>query len=251
MKIHRLALTALALLGATSPLRAQEDITSQDAKQWRGIARLKTLKSKGKIKGTDYSLDGQYPVFLARTRLARFANQKLKQYATSSYSEFLKQARTDLQAGSPMGLGYEYESGPLLSTYKPGRVISLSMNTYRYMGGAHGLGLTDGITYAMINGQPKEIGLADCFVPGTRYRPLVEKLLFAKLRQDDRAEWVHDGTVKTLSPAQFNNFTVEKDGLEWTFNPYEMGSYAAGPISIKLTPKELGPQVRKSLLWGS
>jgi hypothetical protein len=248
LRHHRL-IAAFTLLATTLPLYAQEGITSQDARQWRGIARLKNLKANGKIRGQTYSIDGQYPVFLAKTRLARFANLKVKRYATKGFQEFLALTKKEMSAEN-LGAGYEYESGPILSTYKPARLISLSMCTYRYMAGAHGLGLSNAITYAIVNGKPKEIGLADCFLPGTAYRPLVEKLIFAKLKSDERAEWVHDGTVKSLTPEQFNNFTVEKDGLEWTFNPYEMGSYAAGPIDVKLSPAELGPGVRKSLLWG-
>lgn len=229
--------------------RAQEEIgTSAGAQQWKGIARLKTLSSNGKVAGKEYHLRGQYPVFAVKTPLTQYANAQLKRYANKNFEQFRTEAKKEMKESG--GLGYEYDSGPSLSWYKPSRIVSLNMNTYRFMGGAHGLGLSDGITYAMINGKPKEIGLKDCFLTGTDYRTPVERAIFVKLRKDERAAWVEDGSVKSLTVAQFNNFVVEKDGLRWTFNPYEMGPYAVGQIEVKLTAKELGPGVNKKVLWG-
>lgn len=238
---------ALTLLAAARPLKAQ-DWPVLDLKQWRGIAHLKSLKTGGTIKKLDYTVEAKYPVFEAKGALENFANSRLRHDAIADFNDFAAQARQEMRTETVMA-GYSYASGPILSYYKRGRVISLTINTSRYMGGAHGIELTEGQTFAVVNGKPKLINLGDLFAPGSAYQPLVIKLILAKLKKDERAEWIADGTVKTVTPEQLGNFALEKDGLRWTFNPYEMGSYAAGPIDVKLTISELGPNLRKSVFW--
>jgi len=198
-----------------------------------------------------YKAVSQYPVFNSRSPLARYANAQLKKAAVSDYKDFLAQARRDIKAGAVEAeRTYEYQSGAMLGRYAPPKLISLNVTDYRYLGGAHGLAIISGITYGLVNGKPKVLTLGDLFVPGTPYRSRVEKLILAKLKQNPGADWVHSGEVKTLTADQLNNFTVVKDGLEWSFNPYDMGPYSSGIITAKLSPAELGTGIKRNWIWG-
>jgi hypothetical protein len=120
------------------------------------------------------------------------------------------------------------------------------MENYQYADGAHGDTPRTTFNFALVNGQPKRLQLADFFAPGMDSRRHVQALLMAKLHKDSRAQFI--GEVKTLSTAQLNRFVVERDGLRFWFDPYEVASYAAGPIDVKLTVAELGPDFKGSLL---
>jgi hypothetical protein len=244
----RLSSTALALATLALPASAQEEgLVNRDMKQWRGIAHLKTIRTKAKL----YKAVTQYPVFNSRTPVARYANVQLKKWAIADYNDFIRESKRDIKAGAvEADRAYEYQAGPMLGIYAPPRLISVTVTDYRYLGGAHGLAVISGTTFGTINGKPKVLMLGDLFVPGTPYRATVEKAILAKLKQNPGADWVRNGEVKTLTPDQLNNFIVKPDGVEWSFSPYDMGPYSSGIITAKLSPAELGPGLKKSWLWG-
>ena len=131
------------------------------------------------------------------------------------------------------------------SHYASPSLYSVGMQDYLYEDGAHGGLLRVTFNFALVNGQPKRLSLADFFTTGSDYRSQVEKILLAKLHKDPRALFI--GTVTALTPAQLNRFVVESDGLRFWFDQYEVAPYSAGPVDVKLTIAELGPDFRRSL----
>jgi hypothetical protein len=242
IKPLRLFVVTLPLVLPLAPVQAQ--ISKGLASSYVGIARVRTVRAKGK----NFSARATYPGFRARTPLVRFANARIRSDVLGSYRQWLKATRTSLQADSKPIAPYEFELRPILHRYNPRVLISMNFNSYEYTGGAHGMSAFLAQNYAVVNGKPKEITLGDLFRRGTAYRPLVEHKIFAKLKKNKEAAWVQDGSVKTLTTSQFNNFTVSRSGLTWIFNPYEMGPYAAGIFEVTLTPAELGAGFKRELL---
>ncbi len=237
-----LACTLCAYLGIAMPAaRAQEGLETQKLTALKKVARLKTLASKRK----NLSAEVVYPVFRTPTRLARYANAQIRAAVVPPYRAWVKENTAEAATSS---LRYDYQAAPDPAFFSTPRLLSTLINTYQFSGGAHGMALMIPLNYGTVAGKPKSLVLGDFFRPGTGYRKDVEAKIFAKLRKMPGTDWVQDGSVKTLETTQFNNFAVERDGLRWLFNQYEMGSYASGQFEVKLTAKELGAGFKREML---
>ncbi len=247
IKLRSASLLLSLLVAASAPtlLHAQEGTVNVESPvPFKGVARLHKLSQKTKL----YTAESIYPTFRTSTRLTRFVNQTISSKQKKIFNDWLKDSKKALKEFPEAITPYEYTSGPSMTFYSPSRLISLRFDSYEFMGGAHGMGIMDARNFGIIGGKPKQLVLGDLFKPGSDYRDLVESQVFAKLRKDENAQWVQDGSVKTLTNNQFNNFSIEKDGVIWLFNQYEMGPYVVGQFEIKLSLKELGPNFRTSLL---
>ncbi|RYG73795.1 DUF3298/DUF4163 domain-containing protein [bacterium] len=238
-------LALLPLLALTTVSQAQTKAKDDGSNiSFKGKATIRTLASKGK----NYEAESKYPIFHANTRLLRFVNSQISTKQRKIFNDWLVESKKSLKEyPNPVG-AYEFQSNPSLSYFKAPKLVSLRFDSYQYTGGAHGMGIMDTRNFAIVDGKPKQLVLGDLFVPGTDYRKWVQAQVFAKLRKDEAATWIQDGSVKKLENSQFNNFSIEPDGLRWLFNQYEMGPYANGPIEVKLSLKELGAGFRYGLL---
>lgn len=125
-----------------------------------------------------------------------------------------------------------------------GRVSGILWNAYEYTGGAHGSILVFAKNYA--NG--KVVGLNDLFRKPEKALALMSELSRKKLlEQDLPKDMVEAGT--TPEKDNFNTFLLEKDGLTLYFNPYQVGPWAAGVITVKLTLKELAAAGPDMSFW--
>ncbi len=248
MKIHSTSRPAVLLplvaLLSTSPIFAAN---SPDV-PFKGIATLHKLASHTR----QYKAKTAYPTFRSQTPLARFVNAKIGLQQRRGYFDWLHSTKKDLaQQAQEKTLGmlpYEYEGSTALKYFAPNKLISIQTISYQYLGGAHGGSYFQNHNFTMVNGKPKELALSDLFTSGTDYRKFVETQVFAKLKKNPDAAWAQDKSVKTLTPSQFNNFSLTPSGATWTFNEYEMGPFAAGIIEAKLSIAELGPNFKKSLV---
>lgn len=244
MKISLITPVLLCFAGASVwPVHAQQGVAQGHSVALKKVARLKTLTARGK----HFDAKAAFPIFRARTPLARFANAQIRHQTVTAFRAWLENTRKQVRDFAP-GVPLDYQSASDSTVFLAPRLISLRFDAYQYDGGAHGMSWMRPFNLGFIGGRSKTLVLGDFFQPGTPYRALVKTKIFAKLRRNPSAMWVADGSVKTLETAQFNNFVVESDGLRWFFNPYEMGPYAMGPFEIKLSLNELGPGFRRDLL---
>jgi hypothetical protein len=140
------------------------------------------------------------------------------------------------------------QNGGNVTFYDPNTMISLLVDWIEYSPGAtHPESFYDGVTFAMINASPTGIGLPSLFQPNSNFREIVSKAVIDKLKQEEGATEVQNGSVKALTAAQLNRFVVVPDGLVFLINEYEVGPYSAGRFKIKLTFDELGPDFRREL----
>ena len=248
----RILLVLLSAATLAAPIfseiaHAQKDDDFQ--RSWRGVATLKTLAKKDKRR--DISVI--YPIFSGHRAVAQVAGLKLKRDAIGGYNGFVKESRepdADWKNDAPE---YELDSVPTLVANLP-HFISVIVMDWQYTGGAHGFGGTSGYNFGVPAGasRPRQLKLADFFTDGAASSRRINDLLMAKLRAtkgtEQEALWVLDGSVKWVSKMSRENFVAEKDGLHWFFSPYEMAPYAAGEFEVKLSPRELGPKYRASLL---
>lgn len=252
MKI-RISLALLCGAALVAPIfspvaHAQKDDAYK--RSWKGVATLKTLSKKEKIR----ELKASYPIFSGHRKVAQVAGLKLKTDAIQGFNAFEKESRGSAQElGLPGGMTYAYNLETTLVLNRP-QFISATTQFYQFTGGAHGIYGTFGTNFGVPAGQnkPRQLKLADFFTDGVAASRRVNNLLMNKLRatkgREQEATWVIEGEVKSVSKTSLENFVAEKDGLRWFFGPYEMGPYAAGEFEVKLTARELGPKFRASLL---
>lgn len=112
---------------------------------------------------------------------------------------------------------------------------------YSYKGGAHGIQTACPIVFSAKSGAP--VSEEDLFVPG--YKEPLAKLLGEALSKDmheDDDELI--GLVEMDQVAPNGNFSVGTDGIQWIFQPYEVGPYALGILSATLSWKQLKPYLK-------
>ncbi|MBS1713349.1 MAG: DUF3298 and DUF4163 domain-containing protein [Armatimonadetes bacterium] len=180
----------------------------------------------------------------ALTRLARndvFARER------KDFSEFLASAKNevpDMKKDMPSAQ-YDYESDVRCVFQRP-RLVSFQTSRYTYTAGAHGLGFVWTFNYGYVGGKPRRFGAKEAFVLDTSGRALLQRLLLGEAMRKEGTDWIENGMVSDFNRHQLDNFWVGKDGLSWEFAPYELGSYASGPFTLKLSWKDLQTILRKN-----
>ena len=182
------------------------------------------------------------PAFLGKDPLSQFAKKAITKKMTEDFHDFMKEVKKDWVPGFESA-PYGFDSG---ATRQLGDTVaqSYTVSTYRYTGGAHGLGVMECMNFAMVNGKAKSIKLWDVF-DLKKAKGLCE-LIRVKAKKDPMTDWLQDGETKTrLMPNEITQFWVKgKAGCVWEFDPYALGSYASGPFSFEFSWAELKPFLR-------
>lgn len=109
-------------------------------------------------------------------------------------------------------------------------LISLLFSTYGYTGGAHGNTGSTAYNYDLNRGVM--LKLADLFQPNANYLKVISDYCIADLKQanisDD--EWIRNGAGP--KPENYDSWNITPQGLQITFDAYQVASYAAGPQQI-------------------
>ena len=127
-----------------------------------------------------------------------------------------------------------------------GKVSGMLWNVYEYTGGAHGNIQVFSRNYACSDG--RTVGLNDLFGNPKKALALMSELSRKKLLdQELPQDMVKAGT--TPEADNFSTFLVEKDGLTLYFNPYQVGPWAAGVVTVKLSLKELAAAQPNMIWW--
>ena len=127
-------------------------------------------------------------------------------------------------------------SGNFQPRYKDYRNYQISY--YSFRGGAHGIQTLSNIVFDNKTGDV--VREEDLFTPG--YEEPVAQLLRLAVKtsmEEEDPELMQLVQLELLVPN--GNFCVREDGVEWLFQPYEVGPYALGIVSATLSWEELKP----------
>jgi len=114
--------------------------------------------------------------------------------------------------------------------------IEFTVSGYQ-AGAAHPNSYTEVVNFDLKNG--KQLKLGDVFVPGAKYVQALSTYCIQDLKkqakeQGDDAllddDWIKRGAGAELT--NYDNWTITKQGLRITFDPYQVAAYAAGPQSV-------------------
>lgn len=111
---------------------------------------------------------------------------------------------------------------------------------YSYRGGPHGIQTVSPIVF---NREGHVVTEEDLFAEGWR-GPVSELLRSSVLSSMEKEDPELAGLVEAELIGPNGNFSVNPDGIEWIFQPYEVGPYALGIVSATLSWKQLKPYLK-------
>ena len=112
---------------------------------------------------------------------------------------------------------------------------------YQFRGGAHGLQTVSPLVFDLTTGEVVEE--TDLFAPG--YIEPVSKLMQEAVTRSMGADYEELLPLVNLpSIIPNDNFAVRQEGVEWFFQPYDVGPYALGIVSATVSWEALQPYLK-------
>lgn len=126
-------------------------------------------------------------------------------------------------------------------------ILSYSVSTFTYMGGAHGVGMRMIYNYNMETGEP--VHQEDIFVEG--FGEEVTKLLLSSMiaanpEFSDLAGMRRYGYM-TDEIGPNDNFFLTDEGITFIFNPYDIAPYAVGETDVFLSWDDIMPYLQEGI----
>lgn len=199
---------------------------------------------KEKNKKLKYEIDVTYPQLTgsADPNYEKF-NQTVRSLVNKKIADFKREmtpsAEDEPATNSPPApgdesLGSDINIGYTVASAKDD-LISVEFTVSSYSAGAaHPNSYTEVINYDLKDG--KLLKLADLFVPESKYLQTLSRYCIDALKKQAKDEgdggmaddeWIQKGAGPELT--NYDNWTITKKGLGITFDPYQVGPYAAGP----------------------
>ncbi len=175
-----------------------------------------------------YTIKARYPQAVGAARDARLVklNQELRKLITKEVSEFRGYFKEPEERLGPTGSYYDSEYWVNLATND---LVSISFGVSTYgEGAAHPNHNTLVFNYDLNAG--RLLKLADLFKPNSNYLSVISgyaiEALKKELGPDPDTEWIERGAG--ASEENYKAWSLTPKGLEITFDPYQVDSYAGG-----------------------
>ena len=161
-------------------------------------------------------------------------NKALSGFTTKVVSDFKKENKDglavtakDAESSPGFALDVSYHT-----THADRNIISLLVWTYQYTGGAHGNSFSTTFNYDLNTG--RMLKLADLFQPNSNHLRLISdyclKTLTKELGEAADANWLKEGAGPKTD--NFKSWNITPDGLQITFDAYQVAAYAFGPQEV-------------------
>lgn len=168
-------------------------------------------------------------------------NKAVSEFVTKQTAEFKKQHKADLaemektanaaDSASSERPGYSLEVS-YHTPYADKNLISLLVWSYQFTGGAHGNSFSTTFNYDLNTG--RMLKLADLFQPNSNHLRLISdyciKTLTKELGEAADANWLKEGAGPKAD--NFKSWNITPDGLQITFDAYQVAAYAFGPQEV-------------------
>lgn len=180
------------------------------------------------------TIDIEYPQLVGADAAKTDAfNKAISAFVAKRVSEFKKNVKemmtgrsdADDWPGTDLDISYT-------TTYADKSVISVFVMTYQYTGGAHGGTASTTFNYDLNSGQL--LKLADAFQPNSAYLKTISAYcttaLLKDLGEDADKEWIRTGAAPKAE--NYRSWSITEDGLQITFDAYQVAAYAFGPQEV-------------------
>lgn len=159
----------------------------------------------------------------------------------AGYQEDASGFLDELDAEGSWMFNWEYRLSGEFSTACPERRLRTYSSFYsEYTGGAHGLSGNSYTVFDMTSGEV--VRQEDLFREGFEEDGRIAGLLLERVLQALREQDFEDALMG--NPYPNGNFSVDREGVTWHYNPYEVAVYAAGQVEARLSWKELAPYLK-------
>lgn len=174
------------------------------------------------------------------TGLLPFSNANVKQSVNEMIDSYKSMEQED-----DFGMYWTFTSD--IGAYFPtSNIVSLVKFEWEYAGGAHGNGVT--LYYNIDETTQKVLTVDDLLIPGGKDKlNLIAEKIFRQDYQLGEEELLHEaGYWFENEKFKLNeNFLIDNDALQFTFNPYEIAPYAAGSPEVRIKFSEIKDLIRK------
>lgn len=178
-----------------------------------------------------YTIKARYPQATGAGRDARLLklNRELRSLIAKEVADF----KTDFAAPEERLSEGSYFDADYTVSFATNDLVSIGFGVSTYFeGAAHPNHNTLVFNYDLSTG--KNLSLANLFKPNSNYLSVISgyavEALKKKLGPDPDAEWIERGAG--ASDENYQNWNVTRDGLEVTFDAYQVASYAEGPHEV-------------------
>lgn len=163
-------------------------------------------------------------------------------FADSLKYEYIKELKDfyDPTSDYPETFAYEYIQSGLISEDAPEGIIVYTNKVEMYTGGAHGGAMINYINFVEATGE-----LITCEMLFGDKEEAVKKLIKEQIIKDNdcktQAELEEKRSIFALGDVFINdnNFRIDKDGILFIYNPYDIAPWSEGFISAKLSYEQL------------
>ncbi len=151
---------------------------------------------------------------------------------------------TKEQISSESSLAYSFNVQPNYLGHM-GSLELFSINSYRYMGGAHGISF---VLYQILDNKTQKVITLDDILLSNKKAKLTRlaKAEFAKFLQ--RADTSLEENSNYAEFQLTDNFTFTKDGLRFLYQPYEITPYAMGMPEITIPYDKLNGVIKSEYM---
>ncbi|HEV7473264.1 MAG TPA: RsiV family protein [Pyrinomonadaceae bacterium] len=211
--------------------------------EFSGATEIVSRRISEKNKKLKYEVEAQYPQLSGSTdpNFEKF-NQSVRSLISKKVSDFKKEMTPSADEPTPdpadetptESLGSDITIGYEVALARDDLVaIEFTVGSYS-AGAAHPNSYTEVVNFDLKNG--KTLKLADLFQPGAKFLRTLSAYCIQELKKQQSADgmvdddWVNKGAAPELT--NYDNWTITKKGLAITFDPYQVGPYAAGPQHV-------------------
>jgi hypothetical protein len=175
-----------------------------------------------------YKIKARYPQALGASRDARLVklNQELRNLILKEVGDF----KQDYVAPEEvMGEGESYYDSSYIVSLATNDLVSIAFGVSTYFeGAAHPNHNTLVFNYDLNSG--KRLNLADLFKPNSNYLSVISAYAVEALKKemspDPDLDWIQQGAG--AKEENYKSWNIKRGGLEVTFDPYQVASYAEG-----------------------
>ena len=191
----------------------------------------------------NWGIDVSYPKITSKnTKNTNDFNRRAKKIVMDEVHNFEKMfLEEDVDKSSaPYDLIIGYEI-----TFLSQDLVSVLFIESSYSGGAHGNKETYTLNYDLQKG--KVLALENLFKKNTNFVEIISKESIAQILKkqgyDNPAkEWVKEGAGQHIK--NFTKWNITSIGLQFTFDPYQVASYAEGDFQTEVLYQKFSPKIQ-------
>lgn len=200
-----------------------------DAKNWEVKVEYPELRLKGDLPHEGFRLAAKNIVM-----------NQVKEFKKNA-EDYDNEDRKDLPKFY-MEMGYTIETDSE-------NIVSVYFGKNEYLGGAHPNNYSYTLNYDLKNN--RQLKLPDLFKENSNYLKIISENSIAQIAEkqgnNSDNDWIKRGAGEDLK--NFESWVVTREGFRFTFDAYQVGSYAEGPYETVVPYEKFSYKIQKPIFY--